>query len=244
MAIAKSDKITDVSESPQGRKLADIDPSERPREKALKYGFEALSNAELLALILRTGTVEHSIVEVCSSLFDSVDNSFCLLMRKSMQELKQIPGIGDVKAQQVLAIMEMVRRFAEEERSYKPKIISSSKDIYDLLKYEIGNKPHEEIWLLTLTRRNAVLNRYPLTRGSSTASIFDTKMILKKAILDDSSAIVLAHNHPSGNLRPSPQDDQITRALKNAAATMDIRLLDHLIVTTSGYYSYADQGRI
>ncbi|MDE6271403.1 MAG: DNA repair protein RadC [Muribaculaceae bacterium] len=233
-----------MSDTPAGRLLRDINPEERPREKAMKHGFGALTNSELLALILRTGTIQCSITDICRQLFDSVDNSFSRLMRKSHKELTLIPGIGDVKAQQILAIMELVRRFSEEQIKSRPNVIQCSKDIYEILKYEIGNKTQEEIWMLSLNRRNSVIGRHAITRGSATASVFDPKLILKKALLDEAEGIVLAHNHPSGNLRPSPQDDAITRTLKNAAATMNIRMLDHLIVTGIGYYSYADEGRL
>lgn len=233
-----------MSDSNSKRLIRDIDPDDRPREKARKFGFKVLSNSELLAIILRTGTVGHAITDVCDELFASVNNSFSMLMRKHDAQLKMIPGIGNVKAQQILAIMELVRRFAEEERSSKPCIIRSAEDIYNELKYEIGNKTQEEIWMLTLNRRHEIIGRHALTRGSATASVFDVKLCLKLAILDDASAIVLSHNHPSGNQRPSPQDDNITQALKRAAASVDLRLLDHVIVTSTGYYSYSDSGRL
>ncbi len=233
-----------MSDHPAGRLIRDIDPEERPREKAMKHGFSTLTNYELLALILRTGTIQCSITDICRKLFNSVDNSFAQLMRKSHKELTQISGIGDVKAQQILAIMELVRRFSEEQFQSRQTIIRTSGDIYDILKYEIGNKNQEEIWMLTLRRNNSLLGRHAITRGSATASVFDPKLLLKQAILDEAEGIIMAHNHPSGNLRPSPQDDAITRSMQNAANAMNIRMLDHLIVTASGYYSYADEGRL
>ncbi|MDE6812126.1 MAG: DNA repair protein RadC [Muribaculaceae bacterium] len=232
-----------MSETPS-LKIQDLDPDERPREKAKKHGFAVLKNSELLALILRTGTASAPITSICSDLFASCDNSFLRLMRRTQAELELTDGIGPVKAQQILAIMELVRRFSNEAIQARQQIIRQSSDIYDILRYEIGNKPQEEIWMLSLARNNAILNRHALTRGSAVASVFDVKLALKKALLDEAQSIVLAHNHPSGNLRPSPQDDNITRSLKNAAATMDIRLIDHLIITSTGYYSYADEGRL
>lgn len=224
--------------------IRDLNPEERPREKASRHGFGVLSNAELLALILRTGTLSCPITTICSNLLDSCDGSFLRLMRKHEAELMMQEGIGPVKAQQILAIMELVRRFSAETLASRPNIITKSSDIYELLRYEIGNKTQEEIWLLTLARNNSIIGRHALTRGSATASVFDVKMALKRALLDEAQGIILAHNHPSGNLRPSPQDDAITRSMKNAAATMDLRMLDHLIVTGTGYYSYADEGRL
>lgn len=224
--------------------IRDINPDERPREKASRHGFSVLTNAELLAIILRTGTVAMPITTICSNLFEACNNSFYQLMRKEESQLMMHDGIGPVKAQQILAIMELVKRFSDETMNSRPQIIRQSKDIFENLRYEIGNKSQEEIWILTLARNNRIIGRHALTRGSAVASVFDVKLVLKRALLDDAQAIVMAHNHPSGNLRPSPQDDAITKAMKNAASTLDIRLLDHLIITSSAYYSYADEGRL
>ncbi|MDE6559307.1 MAG: hypothetical protein K2K29_05430 [Muribaculaceae bacterium] len=183
-------------------KIHDLDPEERPREKARKYGFGVLKNSELLALILRTGTVDIPITKICENLFESCGNSFLNLMRKTQPQLELHDGIGPVKAQQILAIMEMVKRISNEALESRPKIIKQSSDIYEILQYEMGNQPQEEIWMLTLARNNKIINRHHLTRGSATASVFDVKMALKTAILDDAQAIILAHNHPSGNLLP------------------------------------------
>ncbi len=232
-----------MSETP-AKMIRDVNPEERPREKAARHGFSVLTNAELLALILRTGTISKPITQICSDLFESCNGSFLNLMRKQEAELRQTDGIGPVKAQQILAIMELVKRFSNESMSARPNVIRHSGDLYDLLRYEIGNKTQEEIWLLTLSQSNSIIGRHALTKGSSVASVFDVKLALKKAILDEARSIVLAHNHPSGNLRPSPQDDAITRSMKNAAATMDLRMIDHIIVTNAGFYSYADQGRL
>jgi DNA repair protein RadC len=108
----------------------------------------------------------------------------------------------------------------------------------------IGNKPHEEIWALMLNRRNQVVKRYQASRGGTNATVFDTKMVLKEAILENASSLILCHNHPSGNINPSPQDDQITQQCKAACQAMDIRMLDHVIVTANGYYSYNDQNKL
>lgn len=225
-------------------KIQDLDPAQRPREKANKHGFGVLSNAELLALILRTGTVSTPITKICSTLLDRCNNSFLSLMRKTQAELEMEDGIGPVKAQQILAIMELVKRFSEEALRDRPQTIRQSSDIYDILRYDLGNRSQEEIWILTLARNNSVIGRHPLTRGSAVASVFDVKLAIKKAILDEAQGIIMAHNHPSGNLRPSPQDDNLTRSMKNAASLMELRMLDHLIVTPNGYYSYADEGRL
>lgn len=224
--------------------VKEFDPFDRPREKAARFGLGALSKAELLALILRTGTVSRPITTICNELLDACGDSLYNLMRKSTQELLKVDGIGEVKAQQILAIMELTKRFAHETENPRLNIIRSSQDIYNNLKYDIGNLPHEEIWLLTLSQRHNVIGRHILSKGTYTASIFDVKMAVKHAILDEASAIILAHNHPSGTTMPSPQDDNITRQLRKAADILSLRLLDHVIVTTEGFYSYADQGRL
>lgn len=224
--------------------VKEFDEMDRPREKAARFGLGALTKAELLALILRTGTVNRPITEICNDLLRSCSDRLYNLMRKTDKELIKVDGIGSVKAQQILAIMELTKRFTNEETENKPTLIKSSNDIYKALKFEIGNLPHEEIWMLTLSQRNQIIQRHILSKGSYNSSVFDVRMALKAALIDEAISIVLAHNHPSGNLYPSPQDDTITRNLKQAANTLQIRLLDHVIVTNSGYYSYNDEGRL
>ena len=215
-----------MSETPR-RTMKDFDPEEQPREKAARHGCGVLTVPELLALILRTGTPGTPIIEMTRNLIDANGGSLHSLARRSAVE-----------------IMELAKRYFYEEESFRPTIIRSSADIHALMRFEIGNSPQEQIWLITLTRRNSVIGKHHLTTGSAVASIFDLKRALKSAILDEASGIILCHNHPSGNLRPSPQDDAITRALKEGAAKLDLRLLDHLIITAGGFYSYADEGRL
>ena len=232
-----------MSETPR-RTMKDFDPEEQPREKAARHGCGVLTVPELLALILRTGTPGTPIIEMTRNLIDANGGSLHSLARRSAAEIMTIPGIGPTKALQVAAIMELAKRYFYEEESFRPTIIRSSADIHALMRFEIGNSPQEQIWLITLPRRNSVIGKHHLTTGSAVASIFDLKRALKSAILDEASGIILCHNHPSGNLRPSPQDDAITRALKEGAAKLDLRLLDHLIITAGGFYSYADEGRL
>lgn len=232
-----------MSDSPK-LTVKEFDELDRPREKATRYGIKALSKSELLALILRTGTVTHPITEICKELLGACDNQLTKLVRKTNKELCIVDGIGPVKAQQIEAINELMERFASERDNYRPTIIKSSKDIYENLRFDIGNLPHEEIWMLSLSQRHAIIDRHILSKGSYNASVFDVRMALKHALIDEAIAIVLAHNHPSGQLFPSPQDDNITRALKRGAESISVRLLDHVIVTNSGYYSYNDEGRL
>ena len=233
-----------MSETPK-RTMKDFDPDEQPREKAARHGCGVLSVPELLALILRTGSTGLPIIEMTKQLVADSGGSLHTLQRRTLQEIMMTHGVGPTKAMQVQAIMELAKRyFLEETTGTKPTIIRSSADIYSLMRFDIGNSPQEQIWLITVSRRNAVMARHHLTTGSAVASVFDMKRALKLALLDEASGIILCHNHPSGNLRPSQQDDQITRSLLNAAKTMDLRMLDHVIISAEGFYSYADEGRL
>ena len=220
---------------------------ERPRERAINHGIQSLTTAELLALILRTGQPGLPITDLCRQLMDDNANSLLRLERRSRSELMLTKGIGNAKALQIEAMMEVMRRYqmeANAEQSRKVAAIRSAKDIHERMGFRIANLDHEEVWIMLLNRRNEVLRDFRLTSGSQVASVFDTKMIMKRALLEDAQGVVMCHNHPSGNLRPSPQDDDITRRLAAACKAMDLRMLDHVIVTVSGYYSYSDEGKI
>lgn len=218
-------------------------PDERPREKALRYGIESLTNSELLALILRAGLPNRPITKITADLMRENENLLTRLERRSRQELMQIPGLGEVKAQQVEAIMELIRRYFNEEIPRKTPL-SNSEIIYKMMRHHIGNEDHEEIWALYLDRKHCLLSKRRISMGNSTSSIYDPRPIIKHALFENAESIVMCHNHPSGNLTPSPQDDNITRGLRDACKLMNIRMLDHIIVTVNGYYSYADNGRI
>lgn len=223
-------------------RVQDLDPELRPQEKALKYGVDSLHNYELLALILRAGQPGMPITDLTYNLLGGVEGSLVALGNKSHEEIMAVKGMGVVKSLQVAAIMALARRYFQQTNS--GKIIKSSKDIDMVMRPEIATKPFEEIWLLTLNRRHEVLGKHFLTRGSAAASIFDIKNCIKTALVHNAQSIILCHNHPSGNLIPSPQDDQITHSLFEAARIMDLRMLDHVILSTEGYYSYQDQGRL
>lgn len=232
-----------MSDSPV-RTMKDFDPEEQPRERAARFGCGVLSIPELLALILRTGAQGMPIIEMTKRLIDDNGGSLHTLMRRTQKEIMMTHGMGPTKALQVQAIMELAKRYYLEEESTNPTIIRTSKDIYNLMRFDIGNATQEQIWIITLSRRNSVMARHHLTTGSTVASVFDMKRALKLALLDEASGIILCHNHPSGNRKPSIQDDNITRELKKSAQIMDIRMLDHVIVTAEGFYSYADEGRL
>lgn len=232
-----------IIEPEKPRTVKEFDPEEQPREKAEKYGCSILSIPELWALILRTGTPGMPITTLCKQLMADNNGRLHELERRHRAELRSRKGIGKTKSIQIEAVMEIMRRYAAEE-PVRQQPVTSSEVIYRLLVDEIGNLDHEEIWLLTLNRRHMVTSRTCLTKGTATASLFDVKAAIKHAILQNADALVLAHNHPSGGLIPSPEDNNITRTLKEACNFMGLRLLDHLIVTANGYFSYNDQGRL
>lgn len=232
-----------IKETPKPRTVKDFDPDQQPREKALKYGAGVLSTSELWAIILRTGTPGYPITDMCRDMMAANDGKLHFLMRRSRREIMKIRGIGTTKAIQIEAVMELVKRYQCEAIGERP-IIRNSNDVWDIMRYEIGNLTHEEIWMLLLNRRNEVTDKQRLTTGTAVASLFDVKAAIKIAILGEACGIILCHNHPSGNLRPSPQDDNLTRSLKEAAKLFDINLLDHIIVCAGGHYSYRDEDRI
>ncbi len=229
----------------QVRTIKEMSKDERPRERAINHGISSLTTAELLALILRTGQPGLPITDLCRQLMDDNDNSLIRLERRSRSELMLTKGIGDAKALQVEAMMEVMRRYQHEVNNREcGLLIRSSADIHSRIRHRIANLDHEEVWIMLLNRRHEVIKEFRLTSGSAVASVFDTKMVIKRALLEDAQGLVMCHNHPSGTLHPSPQDDQITRKLTESCKAMDLRMLDHVIVTVNGYYSYADQGRL
>lgn len=222
--------------------IKERDPMDRPMERAISHGCSVLNVADLWALVLRTGQPGKPITELCRELMRSV-NSLHNLERRSRKQLMEFKGIGITKAIQIEAVMELIRRYSTEEEAALP-LITSSDAIFRYMAPIIGNLPHEEIWVLYLNRRNQVQSKMMITKGSAVASVFDLKKIIKHALLEDAQGVVMCHNHPSGNHLPSTQDDAITQTLKRACQTMDLRFLDHVIVTTGKYYSYHDSGKI
>lgn len=216
---------------------------EQPREKALRYGCGALTTAELWALILRTGVPGCNIKEMCTELMSNNENNLTVLERRSIKELCAQRGLGTTKAIQIQAVMEITRRYHKEKLPERATI-RCSRDIYEVIRHDIAHKGHEEIWCILLNRRNQVIRRILITKGGITASVFDLKIILKEAILEGASGLILCHNHPSGQLQPSVQDDNITRKCKQGCEAVDVHFLDHLIVTPESYYSYNDMGRL
>ena len=213
-------------------------------EKAEKYGMQALDTSELLALILRVGQQGLPITQLTAELMSRNDNKLKVLERRSRNELMEVRGIGRAKAFQIEAVLEIMRRYNREKIGDRPRI-RTSKDIFLDMKDRAGKEEIENIWILILNRANAIIERRKVSQGGTSATVFDLKNILRQILTTPGiESIIMVHNHPSGNLRPSPQDDSITRQLNSGCKYLGLRLLDHVIVTQDSFYSYQDEGRL
>jgi DNA repair protein RadC len=216
---------------------------DRPREKMMMHGASALSNAELLAILIGSGSAEESAVELMRKILNDYHNNLNELGKASIEELCRYKGIGSAKAISILAASELGKRRKEE--SVKERIaILSSKDVYECFYPLMCDLPTEECWVLLLNQASKIIDKTKISAGGLSATAVDVRCILREALLKRASAIVLCHNHPSGNIRPSKEDDLLTRHVAQASECMDIRLVDHIILTDGAFYSYADEGRI
>lgn len=223
--------------------IKDWAEDDRPREKLLKNGPRALSNAELLAILIRTGTVKANAIEVARTLLKESKDNLNLLAQFDVHKLKNMEGLGPVKAVTIIAALELGNRRSLQKAIQLPSF-TSSKQAYDFFKSIIGDSTQEEAWFATLNQAHKLKGYYSLSIGGKTGTVIDIRLVLKQALYDEASAIILAHNHPSGNTSPSEQDRKITKKLKDAAELMEISLLDHIIVTQTEYYSFADEGAL
>ncbi len=214
---------------------------DRPREKMIEKGSESLTDAELIAILLATGTREMSAIDLARKMIQEL-GGFSRLARASTQELMTIKGIGQAKALTIAAALELGKRKAREE-VFSTQIKSSDTAARYLME-KIGNSNQEIFYALFLDRKNSIIAEKMISLGTTSATLIDTKIILKEAVHHLSSAMIVAHNHPSGNLTPSQADIEITQKIKEAGKIFDIAVLDHLIVTTRGYYSFADNGQL
>ncbi len=214
---------------------------DRPREKLFLKGRQALSDAELIAILIGSGNREESAVELSKRILNSASNNLSELGKLSVSDLMNFKGIGDAKAISIIAALELGRRRKETETIKRDKI-SCSKDVFEIMQPFMLDLPHEEFWLLNLSRSNAVIKKELISRGGVSGTVVDTKMIFKSAVENLASSIIICHNHPSGNLKPSDADIRITKNIKEAGRVMDIQLFDHVIITENGYYSFNDEG--
>ena len=214
---------------------------DRPREKLLNKGRSSLSDAELLALIFGAGTKSQSAVELAKSTLNHVGNDLNNLARMSVREMTKLPGIGPARASSIAASMELGRRRGKSTGAGKVRIQSSS-DAFRLMKHEFYDLQVEEFWIVVMSRSNDVLHKCRISQGGVSGTVADNKVIFKCVLDHLASSLIVLHNHPSGNLRPSKADEMLTRKIKSACENLDVQLLDHLIVHNDAFFSFADEG--
>ena len=215
---------------------------DRPREKLLAKGRKSLSKAELIAILLGSGNAKMNAIELSQHVLNSCQNDLDKLAKLEVIDLTKFNGIGPAKAINIISALELGRRrpFAQLEK----QTIKSSQDVYNQIKENFLDLEHEEFWLLSLNRANQILNKNQISIGGISGTVVDPKIIFKKALNNNAAAIIVVHNHPSGSLKPSKSDLEITDKIISSGKTLELPLLDHLIFTNHGYYSFADEGLI
>jgi DNA repair protein RadC len=223
--------------------IKQLSEEDRPREKLILKGRQALTDAELLAIIIGSGTPKESAVELSKKILSLANNNLFLLGNLTLEDLKKVKGIGEAKAISIAAALEIGRRRKESEPPKKLKI-DSSKSAYEYIYQDLSDLPHEEFYVVYLKRSNEVIEKMSLSKGGLAGTVVDVRIILKRAIELQASALVLFHNHPSGNLKPSGADLDITKKIIEAGKFMDISVLDHLIIGHNKYLSLRDENLI
>lgn len=222
-------------------KILDWAKEDRPREKLLLKGKNALSDAELLGILLGSGNRTMSAVDLAKSILNAVNHNLNELAKLSINDLMKFNGVGEAKAINIVSALEMGRRRKSAEFLKKPKI-TCSQDAYNLMKTELLDLGQEEFWLILLNRANVIIKKQPISSGGISGTVADPKLIFKRAIENTASSIILVHNHPSGNLQPSDADNNLTRKLKQGGDLLEIPVLDHIIFADHDYFSFADEG--
>ena len=216
---------------------------EKPREKLLNKGQESLSTAELLSILIGSGNSQKSAIHLAHDILDLAGNDLIMLSRFNPEELQKIEGIGPAKAIGIIACFELANRRLSSQGNTLP-LISSSKDAFSFLGPMLSSKSYEEFWILLLNRRNQIIKPYKISEGGVSGTVADPKKIFKTALENHASGMILCHNHPSGNRKPSQADRQLTRKIKAGGQQLDISVLDHIIIAGSAYYSFADEGEL
>lgn len=214
---------------------------DKPREKLMLKGKTTLSDAELIAILIGSGSRDESAVSLSRRILLSVDNNLNALGKLSLKQLMGFKGIGEAKAISIMAALELGRRRRAEETIELNKI-TSSKAVFEIMQPIIGELPHEEFWVLYLNNSNKVIHKSQLSKGGITGTVVDVRLIFKTALEQNAISVILTHNHPSGKLQASDADKDITKKLKAAGEQLDIKVLDHVIVTETGYLSFQDEG--
>lgn len=225
------------------RRIADLNGDERPREKAMAKGIRSLSDAELLAILIGGGVPGKSAIDLAREILDSCNKSINELSQLSIADMsRKFNGIGPAKATTIAAAIELGSRRSSTVSQVKQ--IRQASDAYSYIKQYVENLPTEEFWVMFLKRDNSVRMAECVSAGGTSATYVEPKLVVKRALDYLAAGVILVHNHPSGNLKPSQQDDTLTHRIKEACKLLDIAVLDHLIVTASGFYSYAEEGRL
>ncbi len=214
---------------------------DRPREKFLLKGKSAVSDSELLAIIMGSGNREESAVELARRILNSVENNWHRLSHLSIKDLTKFKGVGEAKAISIATALEIGNRKSQQEVLERQQI-SSSKDAFEILQPHLSDLQTEEFWAIFLNHQNKILYKTCLFRGGIASSVADVRVIFKTALEHFSTQIIVAHNHPAGSLKPSKEDISITQKIKEAGKLLDIELLDHLILTQNNFFSFKDEG--
>lgn len=229
-----------MSEKQNSFSIKNWSQDDQPREKLRDKGRTALSDAELIAILIGSGNRQESAVALCKRIFASVDNNLNALGKLSIAQLMEFKGIGEAKAITIAAALELGRRRRLEDTLQLDKV-TSSQSVFSIMQPIIGELPHEEFWILYLNNSNKIIQKNQLSKGGITGTLVDVRLVLKTALEVGAVALILCHNHPSGTLIPSASDKSLTKKLKDAALSLDIKILDHLIVTEKAYFSFADE---
>ena len=214
---------------------------DKPREKLMLKGKTALSDAELVAILISSGSRNESAVGLSKRILSSVDNNLNALGKLSLKQLMEFKGIGEAKAVSIAAALELGRRRRAEE-TVELQRITSSKAVFEIMQPIIGELAHEEFWVLYLNNSNKIIYKSQLSKGGITGTVVDVRLIFKTALEQNAISVILTHNHPSGKLMASDADKDITKKLKVAGEQLDIKVLDHIIITETGYFSFQDEG--
>lgn len=215
---------------------------DRPREKMLAKGISALSDAELLAILISTGTKSLSALDLARAVLMSADNNLHLLGKRTVNDLTKIDGIGEAKAVTIMAALELGRR--RRDSDLERIEIKSSPDVYKIMQPVIGDLPHEEFWVIFLNRSNRMIDKALISSGGVSGTTVDVRIIMKLAIERLASSLILVHNHPSGSLMVSAEDKNITKRISDAAKLLDMSIMDHVIIGDKNYISLADKGML
>ncbi len=223
--------------------IKDWSEDDKPREKLIQKGKNALSNSELLAILISTGSREKTAIDLAKEILLICDNDLNLLSRMGIKELTQVKGIGEAKAITIMAAIELSGRRAMNEARLVKKI-KTPKDAFESMKHFLMDLNYEEFWILMLKRNNEIIGQFKVSEGGLHGTVVDPKKIFKKVLEEQASSIILFHNHPSGNLEPSLQDIDLTKKLKIAANALEISIFDHIIVAKDKFYSFGEVGKL